>query len=164
MHFILLTHSRELSKNTATGPLVKQLMQDQCEIIEWSRTQPDPRLTDLLDSSKTLLIYPETDKSIEPLQGQDDISEFNTFIILDGTWQEARKIYNRSPYLYSLKHYSLDISIPSRYQLRRNQKSMGLCTAEVAIALLQQKGEAQQANQLESQFFAFNSGLESPQE
>ena len=159
MHFILLTHSRELLKKTATGPLVKQAMQQQCDIIEWSRTEPDARLTQSLDRNKTLLIYPEYKEPAQQLQSSDDISRFDTFIILDGTWQEARKMYNRSPYLHSLIHYSLDITTPSRYLLRRNQKSIGLCTAEVAIALLQKQGQLEQASQLEQRFLDFNSGF-----
>ncbi|KZM40071.1 MAG: DTW domain-containing protein [Marinomonas sp.] len=159
MHFILLTHSRELSKQTATGPLVKQALENQCDIIEWSRTIPDSRLTTELDTSKTLLIYPDTHSPELVIKDTKALIEFDTFIILDGTWQEAKKMYNRSPYLHSLAHYQLEVSYLSSYQLRRNQKSIGLCTAEVAIELLKQKSELAQASKLEDLYNKFNSGI-----
>lgn len=164
MYFILLTHSRELNKKSATGPLVKQALSNQCDVIEWSRTEPDSRLTSKLDTTKALLIYPETHKQAPVIKSSNALVEFNTFIILDGTWQEARKMYNRSPYLHSLAHYPLNIDYPSSYQLRRNQKSTGLCTAEVAIELLKQRAELVQANKLESLYNKFNLGIDTSQE
>ncbi len=159
MHFILLTHSRELSKKSATGPLIKQLLPDQCDIIEWSRTSADNRLTRALDLSRTLLIYPEAKADAQIVQSSDDLSQFDTFIILDGTWQEARKIYNRSPYLHDLAHYALSVDYASRYTLRRNQKNIGLCTAEVAIELLTLKHCSADAKALDIAFTHFNQGV-----
>jgi len=159
MHFILLTHSRELAKKSATGPLIKQILPDQCDIIEWSRTSADDRLTLTLDKKRTLLIYPEAKLVAQQIQSTDDLSQFDTFIILDGTWQEARKMYNRSPYLHSLAHYALNVDYPSRYTLRRNQKSIGLCTAEVAIELLSLKHCLPDAEALDIAFTNFNQGV-----
>lgn len=160
MHFILLTHSRELTKKSATGPLIKQILPNQCDIIEWSRTSADDRLTLTLNKERTLLIYPEAKMDSQKVQDTTNLSQFDTFIILDGTWQEARKIYNRSPYLHALKHYALNVDSPSRYKLRRNQKSIGLCTAEVAIELLIQKQYSSDAKALDIAFTNFNQGLE----
>lgn len=164
MRFILLTHSRELNKKTATGPLVKQALESQCDIIEWSRTTPDYRLTTELDTSKTLLIYPDPNSPELIIKDAKSLIEFDTFIILDGTWQEAKKIYNRSPYLHALVHYPLEVNYQSSYQLRRNQKSIGLCTAEVAIELLKQKSELARAKQLEDLYNKFNLGIEVKEE
>lgn len=161
MHFILLTHARELAKKSATGPLIKQILPDQCDIIEWSRTSADDRLTLTLDKKRTLLIYPEAKTDSQEIEDTETLDQFDTFIILDGTWQEARKIYNRSPYLHSLAHYSLKVDYSSRYKLRRNQKSIGLCTAEVAIELLTQKQHISDANALNMAFTNFNQGLKS---
>lgn len=157
MHFILLTHSRELSKKTATGPLIKHCLPLQCDIIEWSRTSADPRITQELDPLKTLLIYPHEKNNSGIKIEQGEIAQFDTFIILDGTWQEARKMYNRSPYLHNLVHYTLEVDYSSSYQLRRNQKNIGLCTAEVAIELLKQKQYFEIASHLETAYNHLNS-------
>lgn len=160
MRFILLTHSRELTKKSATGPLIKQTLPEQCDVIEWSRTFADERLTKHLDVSRTLLIYPEANTNNKAINNQDNLALFDSFIILDGTWQEARKIYNRSPYLHQLTHYALEVDYSSSYQLRRNQKNTGLCTAEVAIELLRQKGQLSQAKELEAAYQDFNLGTD----
>lgn len=159
MQFILLTHAREFVKKSATGPIVKQVLAHQCSILEWSRTAPDNMLTKGIEQNKTLLIYPEAKGSIRFDIETQDLSTFDTFVILDGTWQEARKIYNRSPYLHPLTHYALEVDYCSRYSLRRNQKNTGLCTAEVVIELLKQRHHYEQAVKLEAAFTRFNLGL-----
>lgn len=161
MHFTLLTHTRELEKNTGTGKLVKVVLQETCDIIEWSRTAQDPALKHSLSSMKTLLIYPtELAKHHDQAAGElDMIWPNNTFqhcLILDGTWQEAKKMYNRSPYLHVLPHYSLHVDYTSQYQLRRNQKNIGLCTAEVVLELLKRQKEHVLFDLLTKAFSEFN--------
>jgi DTW domain-containing protein YfiP len=57
------------------------------------------------------------------------------FIMLDGTWTEARKMFRKSPYLDALPVISVDLSRISAYRLRSACRGQ-YCTAEVAIALL----------------------------
>ncbi|AEF53743.1 tRNA-uridine aminocarboxypropyltransferase [Marinomonas posidonica] len=132
MKLWLITHSEELKKSSGTGKLVKEALQQDCEIIEWSRVDPHPAIL-ALNKQDTLLIYP-----IDQTQKQSSHSLYTPIkhlIILDGTWQQARKIYNRSPYLHDFTHHEIQNS-QSTYSKRRNQKQTGLCTAEVAIHLL----------------------------
>ena len=127
----LLTHSEELKKTTGTGRLVKSALGYECEIIEWSRVLPNKAVTSL-SPKNTLLIYPcDTE---EQSFSVDEIPAKN-IIIIDGTWQQARKIYNKSLYLKKFQHREIK-DIKSTYSKRRNQKSTGLCTAEVAIHIL----------------------------
>lgn len=156
MHFILLTHSRELAKLSGTGQLIHQLCPEQCTIIEWSRINPDQRLTKTLDINTSLLIYPVENANENAYFHNGSLSQFSTFIIIDGTWQEAKKIYNRSPYLHKLMHYELQVDYSSKYQLRRNQKEMGLCTAEVAIEIMMKKNQLDMAQGLNESFQALN--------
>jgi len=144
MRFILLTHSRELSKNTGTGSLVALALKENCDVIIWSRTQPDLKLTEMLIPEETLLIYPK--KEVEGAEEKNikiniewPQTRYKTFVVLDGTWQEARKIYNKSPYLHDLNSHTLQVNYASNYQLRRNQKGDGLCTAEVVLELLKRQ-------------------------
>ena len=133
MQIILLTHSREVSKKTNTGQLVQKLIPGTQTII-WQRTQPDENLLKLIASKKTALIYPVKDG--EP---HANINGFENFILIDSTWQEARKIFNRSPYLQNLPQIQLSAENNSRYKLRRNQLEGGLCTAECVLELLRDK-------------------------
>jgi len=130
MQFILLTHSREISKTTNTGQLVQQLIPHTQTII-WQRTRPDKKLLQLIESASVALVYPAEEDHCSPVS-----QNFEYFILIDSTWQEARKIYNRSPYLQELPRVQLSSKKPSKYSLRRNQVEGGLCTAECVIELL----------------------------
>ncbi len=85
----------------------------------------------------------------------DDISQIENFIILDGTWQEAGKIYNKSPYLKEMRTFTLKSKNKSVYNLRRNQKDGGLCTAECVIELLKMKGDIKSSEKLDRALLEF---------
>lgn len=143
MRIILLTHEREFDRKTGTGILVQQHL-DFCDIIRWYRKEPDP-VFGTLDQNKTLLIYPGKDSDTDT-----NIDDYENFILLDGTWQEARKIYNRSPYLRNFREYELKDTPESIYTLRRNQ--VGLCTVETVVELLKRKGKVELAESLFKNF------------
>lgn len=132
MQIWLLTHSEEFKKTTGTGKLVKEVLNNECGIIEWSRVIPSKTILDL-SPENTLLIYLCENEELK--HHHDSEITVKNIIIIDGTWQQARKIYNQSPYLKRFKHYEI-ADIKSVYSKRRNQKITGLCTAEVAIQLL----------------------------
>ena len=151
MKIWLITHSEELKKPSGTGRLVKEALQNECEIIIWSRVSPNKDILKL-SPSNTLLIYLCND---EQDRFQANITEsIDNIIILDGTWQQARKIYNQSPYLQKFRHYEIQ-NIKSAYKKRRNQKDIGLCTAEVAIQLLTEY-QHPAAKELSEKFIEFN--------
>ena len=77
------------------------------------------------------------------------------FIMLDGTWTEARKMFRKSPYLDSLPVISVDLSRVSAYRLREAHADGQYCTAEVAIALLDLAGDTVAAGALGSHFSRF---------
>lgn len=152
MKIWLLTHTEELKKATGTGQLVKNALGNDCEIIKWSRVSPEQAILDL-PPANTLLIYPY-EKDQNTLSVITPQPSFDNVIIIDGTWQQARKIYNRSPYLKKFQHYEIK-GVTSAYSKRRNQKNTGLCTAEVVIHILT---ECQHpvAGKLSNQFCEFN--------
>lgn len=149
MQIILLTHSREISKKSNTGQLVEQLVPLTRKII-WQRTEPDDYLLKLIESGNTALLYPA-----ENSQGTSVLAEFENFILIDSTWQEARKIFNRSQYLQQLPRIQLSTNNASKYALRRNQVDGGLCTAECAIELLKQTKQIELAEALNLRFTKF---------
>ena len=150
MKIHLLTHERELKKKTNTGRIVKECLGDNVEIIVWKRTEPCKEIIDLVADDDIALLYPDVDD--DPVNSLDD---FDTFLILDATWQEARKMYNRSPYLQMATRKSLRIDRPSSYKLRRNQIVGGLSTAECAIELLRIKGDQNSAERVRTEFARF---------
>jgi len=177
MKLYLLTHERELNKTTNTGRLVKKCLGEQVEIIIWKRTEPNMRLVELINEGNVAMLYPDqtskdnsnvealsdeaqllksTVLNNKPLDKKTCVENFESFVILDSTWQEARKMYNRSTYLQQAKKISLPVMAPSTYRKRRNQIEGGLSTAECVIELLNQKNESSMALVLQEQFDQFN--------
>jgi len=154
MKIILLTHERELLKASNTGRLVKASLEAMVEIVIWRRKEPDLCLLSVIDAGKAALLFPQTDREDGP---KSSISAFDTFVILDSTWQQARKMYNQSSYLKKMPKVSLDAAPDSRYQLRRNQLEGGLCTAECVIELLKQTQQYSHAKKLHEEFDLMNS-------
>jgi len=154
MNIILLTHERELSKTSNTGRLVKASLGEMVELVIWRRKEPDPALISKLEKGRTALVYPTTEtEEKEP----HTVGCFDAFVILDATWQQARKMYNQSPYLRNIPKISLDSVPDSRYKLRRNQREGCLCTAECVVELLKQGKQFLHAEQLQSEFELMNS-------
>jgi DTW domain-containing protein YfiP len=71
------------------------------------------------------------------------------FVLLDGTWSEARKMFRKSPYLDHLPVLSLHPEqVVSNYRLRRSARESHFCTSEVAALCLALAGEAHAADTL----------------
>ncbi|WP_432472451.1 tRNA-uridine aminocarboxypropyltransferase [Amphritea sp. HPY] len=137
--FCLLLHEKEWQRETNTGHLIKALL-PQTRLFTWQRNQPDPELIALLQNPDfdPYLIFP-ADRPELSHRAVSTVSKGNKrplFLILDGTWKEARKIVRKSPYLDPLPLLSLTPQNLSRYSLRRNPDASHLCTAEIAIELL----------------------------
>ncbi|MGI2038441.1 DTW domain-containing protein [Shewanella frigidimarina] len=150
LKIILLTHSREMDRANNTGQLVKQVLGDNARVVEWHRKQPDAELLTAIESGVVGLVFPSNEENIS--EKVSEISKRILYLVLiDATWQEARKMYNQSPYLKALPKVSLIGTSKSIYPLRRNQIEGGLCTAECVIHLLTESEnviEAQQLSQL----------------
>jgi DTW domain-containing protein len=185
MQIILLTHERELSRKTNTGQLALAAFPEEVKSIVWSRTAPDIDLVAMLTSQQAKLLFPASDtepavpidhNALDTFLAEPVLSNAqallapaqstliaaqrmpNQVVILDATWQEARKMLRQSPYLKTAARVSLPPLMPeSAFILRRNQQEGGLCTAECIIALWRQCGRAEQATLLASLFTELNS-------
>ena len=85
------------------------------------------------------------------------------FIMLDGSWREAKKMFRRSPYLQDLpvvsftpKTSSDSAELSSRYQIRLAANNTELATAEVAAQVLSLMGEQTNADLLDLWFDVFS--------
>jgi len=167
MKIILLTHQRELDRKSNTGQLVIDVLGFAASRIIWDRVNPDGALLSLIQQAKVGLLFPELEASEKGEGGQprqvciDEnnkaaLAEFEHLVIIDATWQEARKIFNRSAYLHLLTKVNLSHSMKSSFRLRRNQIDGGLCTAECVGLLLTYAGQAPLADELMTLWGIFN--------
>jgi len=149
MKITLLTHFKEFAKKSNTGRIVLDVLGDMAVQVRWDRIDPPDSLVQEIGAGGVALVYPGATHDDD-----GDLNGIHHFIIIDGTWHEARKIHQRSPYLQGVRRVSLQPSGKSRYNLRKNQKESGLCTAECVIELLRNKGNYLIADQLEERFMA----------
>lgn len=77
------------------------------------------------------------------------------FILLDGTWREAKKMFSKSPYLNQFPVLGIQPTQASNYQLREAAHLHQLCTAEVMIEVLKVDGDEAAATQLADYFHTF---------
>lgn len=146
----LLTHENEYQRATNTGRwLVRALTNAQD--FPWQRGHIPTGLLERLNDPRyySLLMYPSEDslalEEVLPVITQNHQQPH--FIILDGTWQEAKKIWRKSPWL-NMPQVHLSGQYLSNYQLRRNQQTGHLCTLEVGSELIKQTGAPAQATAL----------------
>ena len=148
MHIYLVTHEKEFTRRSNTGKLVQQFLQDECDTVTWRRTQPDTQLLAAISAGRVAILAPDAEEG-------RCMSEFDSFVLLDSTWQEANKMFRRSDYLQALPKVSLQAAQPSEFILRANQLEGGLSTVECVIELLLQRERKAEAEQLQQIFRQF---------
>ncbi|PFG58757.1 DTW domain-containing protein YfiP [Vibrio sp. ES.051] len=148
---LLLMHPNELARDTNTGKLL-QYCHCNVEQSVWDRKQPPAELL-VRFADPTLypvLLYPSKDSvTLEQVSRQSQQQNKKPlFIVLDATWQEARKMINKSRWLEGIPAMGLSTQADSQYRLRRNQQQGNLCTFEVVAHLLGQLGEQDNQKQM----------------
>ncbi len=144
----------EALKPTNTGWLIADVVADTFA-FGWARTETDPALLALLSDPQwqPYVVFPgeyaAPGRVVHALQPSATLggatgnaaSKRPLFILLDGTWAEARKMFGRSPCLAHLPVLSLQPERISQYKLRRSRRDDHFCTSEVAALCLSLAGE-----------------------
>jgi DTW domain-containing protein YfiP len=147
----LLMGEFEALKPSNTGWLVADVVPDTFA-FEWSRTHVDPQLTALLYDPRwqPVIVFPA--EFAPPVRVVTelvpDAQRRPLFILLDGTWAEARKAFRKSPWLDRFPVLALNPRQASRYRLRQSSHAHHLCTSEVAALCLEMAGDARAAQAL----------------
>lgn len=159
---MLLLSANEVFKPSNTGRLILDTIQ-QGFAYQWSRTEPNREMLGLLSNSKyqPILVFPkqyvEDESRIiqqpEPLKCSNKVP---LLIFIDGSWREARKIFNKSEYLSKLPVLSIEPTRLSQYMMRHSENEQHLATAEVASIVLDQLGENHASGVLSSWFDVFS--------
>jgi DTW domain-containing protein YfiP len=141
----LLMADIETLKPTNTGWLIADMVADTFA-FGWARTETDPALLQLLADPQwqPYVVFPGEYAAPERVVHSVDLTPAlpdatarrPLFVLLDGTWSEARKMFSRSPYLANLPVLSVEPQRSSAYQLRRSRRDDHFCTSEVAALCL----------------------------
>ena len=160
----LLMADIEPLKPSNTGWLIADVVADTFA-FGWARTETDLALLALLNDPQwqPYVVFPGqyaapervvlTVPSHDPSRGET--GKRPLFILLDGTWAEARKMFSRSPYLDRLPVLSLEPEQISQYQLRRSGRDDHFCTSEVAALCMNLAGEHVAEQTLEAYLAVF---------
>ena len=150
----LLMADIEPLKPSNTGWLIADVVAETFA-FGWARTETDPALLALLRDPQwqPYVVFPgeyaapgrvvRTALPRDEQCGETGIEAGRRplFILLDGTWAEARKMFGRSPYLDALPVLSLELDQTSQYKLRRSRRDDHFCTSEVAAMCMTLAGE-----------------------
>ncbi|OLO04758.1 MULTISPECIES: DTW domain-containing protein [Salinicola] len=160
----LLTHPYEHNKPTNTGRLIADVL-PLTQTFTWYRTAPEARLLELLADRRYVpfVVFPDDQPDYQhrvvderAVIGAKQDGFIPVFILIDGTWRQARRIFRKSPYLDGLPVLPLHTDRLTRYRLRKPASASHLCTAEVAAELLRKTGDVTAASVLDDYFDAFN--------
>ena len=159
--FCLLMYDSEPMKPSNTGRLIADVLPQSTWAFLWKRTQPHPELLALLADPvwQPYVVFPACEKSPARVTEQVALAPGKKplFILLDGTWPEARKMFNMSPYLDGFPVLSVRPDALSTYGMRVAHCDEHLCTAEVAACVLEVAGELQAGQALQHWFNLFSS-------
>ena len=156
----LIMHPNEAYKPTNTGRLIRDVVPT-TRIFRWSRTEPCDTLLLLLRSAhyQPFLIFPDdqpdyANRVVHTITLASDRTP--AFVILDGTWRQARRMFRQSAYLKALPVLPLHTDRLTRYKLRTPASDSHLCTAEVAAELFKRAGDVDAGQLLDDYFDTFN--------
>jgi len=140
----ILSTEREFYRPSNTARLLKLINPDSTEIFLWERTKKPQKLMAYINDEKyeTYLLFPVEDELVQCRKVENiSTGKIPAFILIDGTWKEARKILRKSDYLNKLPRISLAPNFKSQYDLRRGVTDGNLCTIEAAIEVLKINNE-----------------------
>lgn len=151
-------------KPSNTGWLIADVVADTAA-FGWARTEVDPALLAMLADPQwqPYVVFPAEFAAAERvvtdmlpgIAGGGPETKRPLFVLLDGTWSEACKMFRKSPYLNHLPVLSLRPEQLSRYRLRRSTRENHFCTSEVAALCLALAGEPIAAQTLEAYLDVF---------
>ena len=156
--FQLLMHHNESFKPTNTGRLISDCIAG-TEVFRWSRTEPDPLFVEGLSDPRVdpYIVFPEGERYMDRMaQFEPKVGRTPLFIILDGTWRQAKRMFRYSRYLDQLPVIQPTSTKETAYSLRKALQPEQLCTAEVASEMLRLVGDHHSADLLSAYFTVFN--------
>ncbi|EGW38852.1 DTW domain-containing protein [Desulfosporosinus sp. OT] len=159
--FWILSSEREFYRPSNTARLLKLINPESTEIFLWERTKSPEQLIKNISREKysVFVLFPVEDEELANRKvAFQPTGNIPAFIILDGTWKEARKIFRKSDFLMGLPIVSIEPNYASSYDLRRGAAEGNLCTIETAIEILKMNEEIETSQIIEDYYKLFIKG------
>ena len=156
--FWILSSEREFLRPSNTARVLKLINPTSTKVFLQERTKNPEELVSLIKQSRyeAYILFPAEDNELKSREVEYKITEkIPAFILLDGTWKEARKILRKSEYLKELPLITLKSEYISKFDLRRGAPEGNLCTIEAAIEMLKVNGELDHAGSIADLYSLF---------
>jgi DTW domain-containing protein YfiP len=138
LEVVILRHAAELKKQTNSARWAALALG--CRVIDYAATA-EPFDDAALDTGGAWLLFPGAEPTPAPAAPP------RRLIVVDGTWQQARRMVLRLPALRSLPRLTLKAA-PAGPRLRRPHDPAGMSTLEAVAEALELCGEPLPAAQL----------------
>jgi hypothetical protein len=156
--FWILSSEREFYRPSNTARLLKLINPNSTEILLWERTKSPEQLIETIrqETYTVFVVFPAENEELEKRKVQFEQTEITpAFIILDGTWKEARRIFRKSDFLNDLPIVSIKPNYQTNFDLRRGAAEGNLCTIEAVIEILKMNGEIETSQVIDDYFKLF---------
>lgn len=147
--FIVLQHVYESIRPSNTGRLAALAMPNSRIVFcgGGARIGLPPVADELLLKPATWLLWPDgTDTPSDIIES----GRPERVVVLDATWQQARRLYSRIPVLRTLPRLVLPAPAQQRNRLRKQHRPDGMSTIEAVAAALAMLEGAETAEPLEN--------------
>lgn len=137
---VIIQHPNERKRQIRTAKMLENGLEN-CEIFVRRKikdlAKEDDNLRHWLEHPGAHVLFPKEDAQTPEDLVKNTESKI-VLIVLDGTWDEAKKMYNWSPILQSLPKMKLDLNVKSLYVVKTQPNDKCLSTVEcVAHAVAQ---------------------------
>jgi DTW domain-containing protein len=149
--FLILRHVQEAERPSNTGRLVALAMPNS-RIFSCGggdRIGLSSLNEELLRSPGTWLLWPD---GISTRSDMPDKTPPERVVVLDATWRQARRLYNRMPILRAMPRLALPAPTQYRNRLREQHRSDGMSTIEAVAAAVTKLEGVDVAESLEKLF------------
>lgn len=147
--FLILRHIYEAARPSNTGRLVALAMPN-CRIIPCgggTRIGLSPIDDEYLGAPGTWLLWPDGTGTQSDLS---NLTSHNRVVVIDATWQQARRLYSSMPLLQALPRLALPVPIRDRDRLREQHRLDGMSTLEAVAAAVAKLEGVEAAKPLEN--------------
>ena len=149
-HFILVRHYKEAFKTSNSGRIASLALSNSSLYDYGVKGAPfDPSV---LDKEGTRVLFPAVGG--EKKTKREELREVKNVIILDGTWSQARRMYQRIEILRNIPKLSLEPHHIPPIRIRQAPTSSTMATIEAIARAIEILGEPEKANYLDNLFAA----------
>ncbi len=150
-----MSHFRELSKPSATGPLALLALTNSELKVHGDKSNPLDLNYLHKQSRRVLVLFPsETSRTLTQAVKHEDPRPI-TLVVPDGNWRQATRICRRVPGLSQATRVTLPEGAKTEWGVRREPKAMGLATFEAISRALRILASPKVSDSLDSLFARF---------